>query len=119
MNDEEAEALGLRYLAAGGIDRNAKPGGWTVKVPGGVRDERGRLWRGLTGSWPDFRDQATLGCLEGEVEERCEGAVVMMRGNGWFSVETDHGAWDQGNTPNYPDALVRALNLVRALEAAP
>jgi len=62
---------------------------------------------------PDLSDPATLGCLEHLVTEAHGGAVVLTRGNGWFSVETEVGYWDDDSVQPYQRALVLAL------EAAP
>lgn len=67
----------------------------------------------VEGRVPALSDHATLGCLEGLVVDGYAGKVVLTRGNGWFSVETDSHTWDDDNTPSYKSALVAAL------EAAP
>lgn len=64
-------------------------------------------------SVPDFCHQGTLGLLSHMVRMAYSGMVVITQGSDWWSVETDHGFWDPGDTGSLVEALVLAL------EAAP
>ena len=55
---------------------------------------------------PDLTDDATIGCLMGLVRRAYDGAVVITRGKGWWSVETDHAL---SSTGSFAEALVWAL----------
>jgi len=60
---------------------------------------------------PDFSDPATLGCLEALLVEGYRGAIVLTKGNGWWSIETDRegGYWDNDDTGSYIEGCVLAL----------
>jgi hypothetical protein len=119
MTAEQAEALGRRYLAAGGKWLPGMLDGY-----GGGRYHVGEqqancplldgydYWPISDECWPDLRDPATLGCVEAEVEERCEG-VTLFRANGGWSVDAWDTYWTEGSTDSYAEALICAL------EAAP
>ena len=59
---------------------------------------------------PDLTDPGTIGCLEEAVIRAYGGHVVLSRGNGWWTVETDAEVWDQDTTRGYVGALLRALS---------
>lgn len=64
MTDEQAEALGRRYLKA---SRRPLTMTWAANVsPATHRSPDGMLW---FRSCPDFRDDASRGILEGEVQD--------------------------------------------------
>jgi hypothetical protein len=69
---------------------------------------------GDVGKVPDLTDPATLGCVEQIVIDAYGGRVVLMRGNDWWTIETDYAEWSsEAGDGEYADGLVAAL------EAAP
>lgn len=105
MTDNEARALGLRWLKAG-LQATYR----RESVPDrSYRDVRGVLWRIDAAMWPDLRDDATRGVLLGQVR-RVYGlplhAADSLARRGWV-------VWDlskaiaQGSTEE--EALVVAL----------
>jgi len=58
---------------------------------------------------PDPNDPATLGCLDDVARGLHGGRLVVMKGDGWWSVEIDTHRWDCDNTASLYDALIAAI----------
>ena len=129
---DDYKALGLRALAAG-FPRRRWEGPVFCAPDAEWRDDRGVLWRGGNGPydrWPDFRDDATIGVLRGQVREQWERPGLTTRhmlGEHWTVWEDGPGA-RRPLLCLFPELLygpfpvkepTEAAALVAALEAAP
>jgi hypothetical protein len=142
LTDEQARALGERWVKAGGgwrpgmwarpadpADSPSEEGGWRVSAVeasgtplfdyewyGGLREPLPE------GAWPDLRDPATKGAALGFLRERLNrsGLATANRAGRWYVGDWhygDRGEWEPGFIV-YDEGSEEAA-LVAALEAAP
>lgn len=99
MTDDEARALGLRWVKAG-LQATYRPESMPDRS---YRDVLGVLWRIDAAMWPDVRDDATRGVLLGQVIRAMNADPRQpLQFDTWADLAAELGSLE-------PEALVDAL----------